>query len=665
MLDNIGWRRDACLTTTGDMVALKADVKSSESTSDTPDSVEELPLIVEVGNTFFDTEYRHLRQDLASWNMISSAPAFKTNFSSEDIAQIHIKDLNPIIVVDSNGGEVTLPGSFALDISPAEKSYTSSGSLSLLSFGELKRIKDPRRLQSKSDHVAIDDMRRMLLGESIPRAMSTSPDYLAENTGARYHRVVKEKEATTIMGVDLSIDRIGGVQTESPHCHSKIDEAGKKRFQLIVERLNKLGSAPKFTHCNHSITDHQARDAAVVRFQGTTAHEAIDGMYQQQVAWQQAISLRGSGDSGYNSANSISEDHVSKRHASAASEKTKQVMRQDSPSKKLNPLATEFSSTRNYVEGEFIMYRPSRHPRPHINTLFPDLDSHGSLQNTDHRTRADISAAGSSNIFTGLSDNNTPFISSAAPASQVPADGSLYMDGSSLFIQVPDFTPNTPIASILSTQPVQYQVEPQLPAIAQPISIPAVSTCPTSSTFKAFGLPQPNVTPHSTFPMPRNTQFKAFQSDNSLGHFPRPLHPSCLPLAPGGDIGLPRLPQPSQRLWANTNPRVTAIPSQSLNGGKQDHRNIAFPSLPTMGPMDKQVGIATTATNGSLCRRTFPVTKKPRDHDPIKQQKYEEYLEYRKMFEPGYHQAAKVRQANRFARQHYLPSSHNVGSGPA
>jgi hypothetical protein len=48
----------------------------------------------------------------------------------------------------------------------------------------------------------------------------------------------------------------------------------------------------------------------------------------------------------------------------------------------------------------------------------------------------------------------------------------------------------------------------------------------------------------------------------------------------------------------------------------------------------------------------FPVTKKPRDNDPWKQQQYEAFLEWRKMNEPGFHMAAKQRQANRILRRH-------------
>jgi hypothetical protein len=61
--------------------------------------------------------------------------------------------------------------------------------------------------------------------------------------------------------------------------------------------------------------------------------------------------------------------------------------------------------------------------------------------------------------------------------------------------------------------------------------------------------------------------------------------------------------------------------------------------------------LPTTTTNKPSTRPYFPVTTKPRDHDPVKQQMYEAYLEWRKANEPGYHMKCKMRQANRVMRQ--------------
>jgi hypothetical protein len=76
--------------------------------------------------------------------------------------------------------------------------------------------------------------------------------------------------------------------------------------------------------------------------------------------------------------------------------------------------------------------------------------------------------------------------------------------------------------------------------------------------------------------------------------------------------------------------------------------------------------LPTTTTNKPSTRPYFPVTTKPRDHDPVKQQMYEAYLEWRKANEPGYHMKCKMRQANRVMRQCQLqqPPSQSQSQQP-
>ncbi|KAK3309132.1 uncharacterized protein B0T15DRAFT_551533 [Chaetomium strumarium] len=106
---------------------------------------------------------------------------------------------------------------------------------------------------------------------------------------------------------------------------------------------------------------------------------------------------------------------------------------------------------------------------------------------------------------------------------------------------------------------------------------------------------------------------------------------------------------------------VGAYPSMTPVGA---HHGLyhTYPPPPTAVPLlapSPQVAaagtlsIATTpvpplaATAAKPPRAWFPVTEKPRDHDPVKQQLYEQYLEWRKANEPGYHMSCKMRQAQR------------------
>ncbi|AEO55904.1 hypothetical protein MYCTH_2300215 [Thermothelomyces thermophilus ATCC 42464] len=70
-------------------------------------------------------------------------------------------------------------------------------------------------------------------------------------------------------------------------------------------------------------------------------------------------------------------------------------------------------------------------------------------------------------------------------------------------------------------------------------------------------------------------------------------------------------------------------------------------------------------SNGKPARPYFPVTTKPRDHDPVKQQLYEAYLEWRKANEPGYHMKCKMRQANRVMRQYQQQQDPTLTKDPA
>ncbi|KAK4241639.1 hypothetical protein C8A03DRAFT_12130 [Achaetomium macrosporum] len=70
-------------------------------------------------------------------------------------------------------------------------------------------------------------------------------------------------------------------------------------------------------------------------------------------------------------------------------------------------------------------------------------------------------------------------------------------------------------------------------------------------------------------------------------------------------------------------------------------------SAPLLGSGTRPVPRAHGKPPLPLPRPYFPVTKKPRDRDPVKQQLYEAYLEWRKAHEPGYHMSCKMRQAQR------------------
>ncbi|KAK4201626.1 hypothetical protein QBC40DRAFT_223130 [Triangularia verruculosa] len=83
-------------------------------------------------------------------------------------------------------------------------------------------------------------------------------------------------------------------------------------------------------------------------------------------------------------------------------------------------------------------------------------------------------------------------------------------------------------------------------------------------------------------------------------------------------------------------------------------RQSSFPEVafqPPVAPV-AMAPLPIVDPDGKGARPVFPVTQKPRDHDPVKQQAYESYLEWRKANEPGYHMKCKMRQAHRVVRQY-------------
>ncbi|KAK0670548.1 hypothetical protein QBC41DRAFT_388422 [Cercophora samala] len=108
------------------------------------------------------------------------------------------------------------------------------------------------------------------------------------------------------------------------------------------------------------------------------------------------------------------------------------------------------------------------------------------------------------------------------------------------------------------------------------------------------------------------------------------------------DDGLQRNPwkargPPAEPVWV-PEPRQSSIPEMALQ--QPPVAPVAMAPLPIVDP------------DGKGARPVFPVTQKPRDHDPVKQQAYESYLEWRKANEPGYHMKCKMRQAHRVVRQY-------------
>ncbi|KAL2137554.1 hypothetical protein VTI28DRAFT_9071 [Corynascus sepedonium] len=111
----------------------------------------------------------------------------------------------------------------------------------------------------------------------------------------------------------------------------------------------------------------------------------------------------------------------------------------------------------------------------------------------------------------------------------------------------------------------------------------------------------------------------------------------------------------------NTFPPTTGLQVPLLAPNATSGINLCPPPTVSFVPVPQ----LATGPDGKPARPYFPVTTKPRDHDPVKQQLYEAYLEWRKANEPGYHMKCKMRQANRIMRQYQQQQDATLARDPA
>ena len=611
----------------------------------------------------------------------------------EVLTRIEINNFTRVTIINENGCNIPLPEIFALNVAPSKRPYMSSGQTSSRGSGVLKVAKNPHYLRRMSpEDSEVDNTRRTLERATICQPISASPDCLSLSAGG----IFCGRVASDLMDVDSTIDRVGGVDSNSPHRAKEIDQAARERFRLMLERLNRLGPSPSFGPAepkagntdtpkddgiahpadagassegytlvnNKVVASLQANDPAIIIARAKSPgaapvcgkREEIDNLYQQQVAWQHANGARVSGDSGYASTWS-KKDKPTSNYDTGTGVKilahTPEDSGFESPSKKLNPKAIEFRSIGRSDEKLVLgttERTSSKLPQSHIDKAFPGFDV------TNLRPTSPPSALQPRNShLDGYDDATYPppgFPPALEPSPPPSCSGQA---------NIPGFGPGPPrmVSSSVwpSTRPLSTPIHPLAPVMSGttgPTPFSSYNPCPY--------VPAPPMNP--SHPLP----------SNPLGAFPAGFPPltafTTTPFVGSGSVfppvGLPFLPHclAQSRPGPQASQYIrTVLPPSNLSFDNSTYpaphhqptdrqsptinMNIA-PPVPRAGP-HHIVGIDPWTRHPQ--RPRFPVIKKPRDNDPIKQQQYEEYLEWRKTFEPGFHVAAKVRQANRILRQ--------------
>jgi hypothetical protein len=514
-----------------------------------------------------------------------------------DFTKIVLKAAEPLTLVRPNGKTVTVPNSFLLDVTPVEKAYISSGDHSSLSIGELKIAKNPRRLRTQTDqNIDFDQKNQICHFKKIisNRCVTVSPEYLSKNTGARYDRVMKEKEASALMEQDEAIDHIGGVDAESPVSarqkrENMVGKEEKKRaFEALLSRLSRSGTPPEVDSSKAA----QRSDTRPLRLH---YKRPSDHSNMSTVDITPPPSAYGDKDSGYDT---------------------------ESPVKKLNPAASKFKSAPTAFQGGMKTHVP-----PHVNLVFP----HG------HMPAPIPMPAG----LPPMKPFGMPFDAdkgvSSSGVGQHPFKPQV--EGHSNL-----FTPDNPVS----------MPPPQWSGMQNPMFFQPMPPFPPLGLLDSFDGMPPNMLPPFPPMPPLPMELPRFNNGNHFNTFPHCGPPPSLeqflhntaivPPMP------PNLPIPSMRPAGPTIlPSTPFVPPHNNNNNNNNNHNVN--PVPAITPKIAVAAGAPPPPPAIVVPPHFPVTKKPRDNDPYKQQKYEEYLEWRKMYEPGFHLAAKQRQQNRVMRQ--------------
>ncbi|KAB5577681.1 hypothetical protein GE09DRAFT_1213896 [Coniochaeta sp. 2T2.1] len=503
----------------------------------------------------------------------------------KDFTKIVLKAAEPLTLVRPNGATVTLPHSFLVDISPVDKSYVSSGDHSSLSIGELKVAKNPRRLRTQTDQdINFDQKHQVFHFKKIQtnRCISIAPEYLAKNSGARYDRVMKEKEASALMEHDEAIDRIGGVDAKSPEsarqkaATSSEEDEKKKAFQALLSRLSKSGPPPK---CDFSKAGSRSKTPILeLQFKQPSIHSPSTEKISPP------SSAHSDKDSGYDSA---------------------------SPVKKLNPIASEFKGPTVVVGNKQVR------PQLHVNHVSVQPQSAVPMP----AGLPPMKPFGMP-FDSGYTANNNNFAAFQMMLPPPQLDGTQNPMG----FQMPPPQPMGALGGGFPSLPPNMMSHfPALPPLPpMPLDLAPMFNNNSTNGGKHF-----NTFPHCGPPLPPPAQFNQGPPPN--------IHPLAT-------INQPPLAAPAPILpLANPNPNPTKPPLIPASTG----------------------ATASATAPAIIVPPQFLVTKKPRDNDPYKQQKYEEYLEWRKMYEPGFHLAAKQRQQNRYLRQRGATQSESSSSTAA
>ncbi|KAK3301380.1 uncharacterized protein B0H64DRAFT_450154 [Chaetomium fimeti] len=591
-IDSNDWRkRTAGVSSPGE------GTKMSKQSYDTSDDIC-IRLDLETEDSFSGPQYRYPREKKAAWESVISAPVWQLPSSSpstsgddtKEAVKIHLKQVCPILT-SVNGQGIALPNRFCFDVAAVDVQNPPHG----LALGELKRLNGPaafRRVSSEDSDEILVELQEML----------------SENRDAHNSTGLSSSESHgQLQGARPQLKQHGSVfdipETRPGHAEKRPSTEEDVRFQRMLNRLQNTHehSSPARETNGAAVPSRHIIDPAIVAMKIKDKVETPERSAQHGSNRVAGHRQQSSSDSGY--ASNIPERSSTDRRSGAGSRgEPKEPSVDDSQIKTLNPAAAEFKSAAPTSATPWLS--PKKLSRPPLANIFPEaMPNHTPLAAVRERVPSQRPQQTEVPAPTGATQRSRTIGSGTHAMATMPKPQPV-MHPSEPALSATGINPNNfPPANTLLRQAIT------------PMGLGATMSAATFSTSPFHNAALGSIPPTATLNAPISVAPLNLPVMNGFNTFP-PLGGASVPgYASGVTTGVnPCLP-------------------------------LSAPFIPG-APLQSSIG-----SDGKLDRPYFPVTVKPRDHDPVKQQMYEAYLEWRKANEPGYHMKCKMRQANRVMRQ--------------
>ncbi|KAL2131831.1 hypothetical protein VTI74DRAFT_4575 [Chaetomium olivicolor] len=633
-ISSTDWRKRAAISSPGGTTKESAQARRKQLFDENEDICIRLDFDLDRSGP----QYRHPRNEKVPWDAVVSAPSWKlpssvSSISGDDleVIKVQLKHVNPM-VTSVNGEDIALPNRFSLDVIPVDPDDASSW-VTLAELRPLDGLNRFRRIRSDDSDAVLTELQ-----EALSRTQETSSS-VASTAGSQSEKVGSDSADSV-----TSTAAVG-------FCHAKSVPTSEEeaRFQRLLSRLEKSQPEPAHKTEAPRAVSGQVVDPAIVAMKvkddvqgagvstGAVDKEAANHYLAQQLNHMRNPGHQQSVDSGYGSNESLRNTNGPSNAALGVLNNASQHTRKESSdgqAKSLNPAAAEFKS--KMQNDAVARFSPKKLSRPPLANIFPDaLTGQLPLPQAVAPRRL---LPGQAQQTTGGPGAQHPALPPGIPAINNSTLTNAVLPGLQQTLQAPGLGSINGLPgglATLNTLPQQIVSMPAtaLPSGVLPVNLSAVpSAAPLNAQVPISQMAIPSSSVFHTFPPAAGGPSPLTVLNQTA---PVGLNPSCLTLS--------------------TNPFPTAgafltTPQQQ----QQAHSQAAAAVVPTANASVVHNGTGSSSSAKPPPRPYFPVTTKPRDHDPVKQQMYEAYLEWRKANEPGYHMKCKMRQAQRALRQTQL-----------